>query len=193
MRGTPGRKVAKCLAGYGRPRGVPRGRPPRVPACMNGSTRSPLSQPGARRTHLQVQSPGTPDGARRPCGPLLQPAVGVGEGVHSVGGSDEPRSLGRGDASMKHHPFPPLPLTLGSPLGDSGGLAVWLGRHTPEKISGVPKAPLRSVRNRPWRVRPNAGLTAPLNARGAGGKPGPSERSCPHWRGPGMSEKVPQE
>ncbi len=110
-----------------------------VPACMNGSTRSPLSRPGARRTHLRVQSPGTPDGARRPCGALLQPVVGVREGVHSVGGSNEARSPGRADAPMKHHPLSPAPLTSGSTRGTAaGGQFGWGG--TPLKgYQGCPK------------------------------------------------------
>jgi hypothetical protein len=45
-----------------------------------------------------------------------------------------------------HSPPLRLPARKG---GDSGRRAVRLGRHTPEKISGVPKARLRRVRNPP--------------------------------------------
>ena len=68
--------------------------------------------------------------------------------MQSVGGSDETGSPGPVDAALEHHPLSAPPLTRPRG-GDSGRRAVWLGRHTPEKISGVPKARLRRVRNPP--------------------------------------------
>lgn len=46
---------------------------------------------------------------------------------------------------MRHYPFKVVFLTL---IGDTGRWVVWVGRHTPEKISGVPKGHLSPVRNR---------------------------------------------
>ena len=103
---------------------------------MNGSTRSPLSRPGARRTHNPVNSRGTPSGERRPRGALPQPGPGLRSWVHSVGGSRRSRSLrGPGETPMEHRP--PMNVTLTGAKapghGQVGGLA---GAARPRKDIG---------------------------------------------------------
>jgi len=72
---------------------------------MNGLTTSPLSPPGARRTHITwTNSPGSPSGARSPRGVLLQSAAGMWLWVQSVGGSRRSQLLRElVEAPMEHH------------------------------------------------------------------------------------------
>ncbi len=77
---------------------------------------------------------------------LLQLGAAVLDAAQSVGGRRRSYPLrGIGEPSMEHRPRRLVQLTCCGE--DTSRWAVWLGRHTPEKISGVPKGQLRGVRN----------------------------------------------
>ncbi len=114
---------------------------------MKGVTRLPLSLPGTRRTLWAVNIRPTPDGRLRPRGALQQPGAAVEPSLRSVGGSRRSGPCGgRGGANET----PPLEGSAAYRVHrDNVRWAVWLGRHTPEKIAGVPKGRLRRVRTPP--------------------------------------------
>jgi len=60
--------------------------------------------------------------------------------------------------------------------GTPAELVVWLGRYSPEKVSGEPKGLLKGVRNILSSVRAKAGLTVFCKTRNADSKEGLNDR-----------------